>query len=213
MGRPLEDIASSLRYDKLVADIHSVLETLTRVEKEIQTEKGVWYQMRIVPYRTGENVIEGTVVTFVDVSSQNTAVLAAEQSPSFAEAIVETVREPLLILDTGLHVMTANPAFYRHFRADPKDTLDRLVYDLGDRQWDISDLRKLLEQIVPQNSKFEGFEVRHNFPVIGSRTMLLNACQTTLRGEATGRILLAFEDITDRIPGAIETGKRPNRKN
>ncbi len=136
-------------------------ETLTRIDKEIQDENGVWYQMKIVPYRTAENVIEGTVVTFVDIDAQ-------KKNAALAETIVETVREPLLILDGDLHVMTANPAFYRHFQTSPKDTLGRLIYDLGDRQWDIPELRRLLDQIVPKDTQFEGFEVTHNFP--GHRT-------------------------------------------
>jgi two-component system CheB/CheR fusion protein len=198
IGRPIEDIASSLRYNSLFADIHKVTETLARIDKEIQVEGGAWYQMKIVPYRTAENVIEGAVVTFVDVASQKTAALAAEQAGDFARAIVETAREPLLILDGDLHVMTANPAFYRFFQVSPKDTLGRLIYDLGDRQWDIPELRTLLEQIIPENTQFEDFTVTHDFPGIGTKTMLLNACQTTLKGEATGRILLAFEDVTGR---------------
>jgi two-component system CheB/CheR fusion protein len=173
-----------------VADIRGVLETLTRVDTEVQAENNTWYQMKIVPYRTAENVIEGTVVTFVDVTTL--------KAGNLAQAIVETAREPLLILDGDLHVMTANPAFYRFFQVNPKDTLGRLIYDLGDRQWDIPELRTLIEQIVPENTQFADFTVTHGFPGIGTKTMLLNACQTMLKGEATGRILLAFEDVTDR---------------
>jgi two-component system CheB/CheR fusion protein len=188
VGRPLEDIASAVRYDSLLADIRSVTETLNRVDREIQDENGAWYQMKIVPYRTAENVIEGAVVTFVDITTL--------RHISLAETIVETVREPLLILDGDLHVIAANPAFYRFFKATPKDTQGRLIYDLGDRQWDIPELRRLLEQIVPKDTRFEGFPVTHDFPGVGRKTMLLNARQTMLKGEATCRILLAIEDVT-----------------
>jgi two-component system CheB/CheR fusion protein len=191
VGRPLEDIASAVRYDSLLADIRSVNETLTRVDREIQDENGTWYQMKIVPYRTAENVIEGAVVTFLDINPQ-------KRNAALAETIVETVREPLLILDGELHVMIANPAFYRYFQTTPKDTLGRLIYDLGDRQWSIPELRRLLEQVVPENSKFDGFSVTHEFPGVGLRTLLLNARQTTYQGETTSRILLAFEDVTGR---------------
>ena len=110
---------------------------------------------------------------------------------------METVRQPLLILDGNLRVAAANPAFYRHFRTGPEETIGRRIYELGHDQWDLPELRQLLEQIVPQNTKFEDFRVQAEFPQIGRRTMLLNARQTTHKGEGTGRILLALEDITD----------------
>jgi two-component system CheB/CheR fusion protein len=178
-----------------------VLEKLTRIETEVQVqgESDGFYQMRIIPYRTGENVVEGAVVTFVNVAEYRSAALAATvEAGKFAEAIVETVRQPLLILDNDLKVIRANPAFYRDFRVSPEETTGRHIYDLSERQWDIPELRTLLEQIVPQNTKFEGFKVSHGFPRIGDKTFLLNACQTTLKGEGTGRILLAFEDVTGK---------------
>lgn len=202
VGRPLEDIVTNLRYENLVADIRTVLDTLARVEKEVQVqgEEEGFYQMRIVPYRTGENVIEGAVVTFVDIAEYKNAV----QAYDFARAVVETVRQPLLVLDQDLKAVEANPAFYRLFRVSPEETTGRLVYDLGDRQWNLPELRTLLEQIIPKNTKFEGFEVAHSFPRIGEKTFLLNARQTTLKGAATGRVLLAFEDVTGRLPQDTE---------
>ncbi|MEN6333298.1 MAG: PAS domain-containing protein, partial [Phycisphaerales bacterium] len=147
--------------------------------------------MKVVPYRTAENVIEGAVVTFVDIDVQ-------KKNAALTDMIVETVREPLLMLGGDLHVIVANPAFYRFFKTTSKDTLGRLIYDLGDHQWDIPELRRLLEQIVPKDTKFEGYSVTHDFPGVGRKTMLLNARQTTLKGEATSRILLAIEDVTGR---------------
>jgi two-component system CheB/CheR fusion protein len=201
VGRPLEDIVTSLRTPNLVDDIKSVLETLTRLEKEIEGEGGKPYQMRIAPYRTAENVIDGAVVTFVDIGDYKNAVLASLRAGDFAEAIVETVRHPLLVLDSELRVIRANPAFYRYFHVGPDETVGRLVYDLGNGQWDIPELRELLETIVPQNASIDDYNVSHDFPGMGPRTFLLNARQTTLKGETTGRILLAFEDITQQKEG------------
>jgi PAS domain S-box-containing protein len=121
----------------------------------------------------------------------------SEESPEsgrFAEDIVETIREPLLVLDKNRRVLSANPAFYRTFHVDPEETQGVLVYELGNGQWDIPRLRQLLEEILPESTTIEDFEVDHEFPEIGHRVMVLNA----RRLEGGNRILLALEDITER---------------
>ena len=115
-----------------------------------------------------------------------------------AESIVETIRDPLLVLTADLKVISANQSFYRTFEVTPEETEGRFIYSVGDHQWDIPALRKLLEQIVPQNSHFNGFEVDHEFPGIGRKTMLLNARRIYRQGKGTEMILLAVEDITER---------------
>jgi PAS domain S-box-containing protein len=114
------------------------------------------------------------------------------------ESIVETVREPLVVLDAQLRVVAANPSFYRTFQATPQETEGRFLYDLGNRQWDIPRLRELLEKIIPEKSVFEDFEVEHDFPHIGVKTMLLNARLLPGRAGRPDMILLAIEDITER---------------
>jgi two-component sensor histidine kinase/PAS domain-containing protein len=116
---------------------------------------------------------------------------------SLAEAIVETIEEPLLILDDGLRVAAVNPAFLHHFRVDAANTAGRLVYELGNGQWNIAALRQLLENVLLANSKITGFRVEHEFDFIGRRVMLLNA--NRMRRENVGdTILLAIGDITER---------------
>jgi len=117
---------------------------------------------------------------------------------AFAESIVETVREPLVVLDRHLRVVFANPAFYRTFRVTPEETEGRFIYDLGNRQWDIPRLRKLLEDIIFHQNFFEDFEVDHDFPHIGKKTMLLNARLIPERGRQPDLILLAIEDVTEQ---------------
>ncbi len=123
--------------------------------------------------------------------------LAVEDIQDYALNIVDTVREPLLILDTTLRVRSANRAFYQTFQVSPEETVDRLIYELGNGQWDIPDLRTLLEDIVPKSSVFNDFELEHTFPVIGRRVMLLNArkLQAGRHGEL---LVLAMEDVTAR---------------
>ncbi len=197
VGRPIDDIATTVKDEHFLADIRSVLETLNQVEKEIASEDNRRYEMKAVPYRTAANIIDGVVVTFQDITDYKQAITTSEQTGELAGAIVETIREPLLILDESLKVAAANPAFYRHFRTHPEETLGRQIYELGNSQWDIPELRRLLEQVVPQNTRFDDFQVTHRFPNLGERTMLLNARQTVHQGAATGRILLAIEDVTD----------------
>jgi PAS domain S-box-containing protein len=120
-----------------------------------------------------------------------------EDIQTYAQNIVDTVREPLLILDTTLRVQSANRAFYQAFQVSPAETEGRLIYELGNGQWDIPDLRTLLEDIVPKSSVFDDFELEHTFPVIGRRVMLLNArkLQAGHHGEL---LVLAMEDVTER---------------
>ena len=120
-----------------------------------------------------------------------------EDIQNYAQNIVDTVREPLLILDATLRVRSANRAFYQTFHVSPGETEGRLIYELGNGQWDIPDLRTLLEDIVPKSSVFDDFELDHTFPAIGRRVMLLNArkLQAGHHGEL---LVLAMGDVTER---------------
>jgi PAS domain S-box-containing protein len=114
------------------------------------------------------------------------------------QSIVATVREPLLVLDADLRVVSANPAFYRIFQVNPQETEGRFIYDLGERQWNIPGLRQLLEEIIPRNTSLDDFEVEHDFPAIGRKTMLLNARRLAATNLRSPMILVAMEDITAR---------------
>ena len=116
----------------------------------------------------------------------------------YAESIINTVREPLIALDQDLRVVTASRSFYEVFKVNTKETVGQLIYDLGNKQWNIPRLRELLETILPEKTTFDNYEVEHNFPDLGKRTMLLNARQIIrVRGKER-IILLAIEDITER---------------
>ena len=115
-----------------------------------------------------------------------------------AENIVETVREPLVVLDSDLKILIANISFYDMFKVTPEETIGKFIYDLGNRQWDIPKLRVLFEEILPKNTVFNGYEVEHDFPGIGRKTILLNARQIFRKKIGSHIILLAMEDITIR---------------
>ena len=126
------------------------------------------------------------------------------------EDIVETAREPLLVLDSDLRVLLANRSFYDSFKVTPEETIGKLIYDLGNRQWDIPKLRTLLEEILPKDNKFDDYEVEHVFSSIGHKVMLLNARRITQKEIGSQMILLAIEDITERRE--IENGLERARK-
>jgi signal transduction histidine kinase/CheY-like chemotaxis protein len=140
----------------------------------------------------------------VDVTEQRQRLL--EQIETYAQDVVDTVREPLLILDSSLRVHSANRAFYQTFHVSSEETENRLIYELGNGQWDIPDLRTLLEDIVPMSSVFNDFELEHDFPVIGRRVMLLNA-RKLRQGSHAELLVLAMEDVTERRRAEGEVAK------
>jgi two-component sensor histidine kinase len=121
-----------------------------------------------------------------------------EDAQKLAQAIVNTIPEPFLVLDDKIRVLAASRSFYEKFKVDPEQTRGHLLYSLGDGQWDIPALRILLETIIPEKTAMDGFEVEHDFPNLGRRTMLLNARKVLYDDSSLSTILLAFSDVTDR---------------
>jgi two-component system CheB/CheR fusion protein len=197
LDRSLTHITSRIKYDHLEQDAQEVLTTLQTKEVEIETQEGEWFTMRIMPYRTRENVIDGVVITFTDITRLKHLGDQLQGALNYAQGIVETVREPLMVLNSDLKVHSANRSFYQTFKTTSPETEGRRIYDLGNGQWEIPRLRELLEEIIPQNSVFENFEVEHNFPGIGVRTMMLNARRLEARPGHSFLILLAMEDVTE----------------
>lgn len=117
----------------------------------------------------------------------------------YTKSIVDTVHEPLLVLDGALKVISASQSFYQEFKVSPHENVGRCLYDLGNRQWDIPKLRELLENILSERTKFENVEIEHDFPAIGYRKMLLNAKAITGKDDKTYLILLAMKDVTERM--------------
>ncbi len=183
--------------------ILEAIDTVGIKEREVQDRDGHWYCLRIRPYRTADNRIDGAMLLIIDIDSLKdidrlTSLLAeVETARHFAEGVVQTAPWPLLILDRQLRVIKVNPAFYQVFRTSHAETDQQLVYALGNGQWNIPGLRRLLEDIIPQNSQFHDFEVTHDFPHIGEKTMRLNARRIRRGEQETDTILLGVEDITE----------------
>jgi len=210
VGRPLSDITSNLDGADLRTELQAVLDTLVPIEREVRTTDGAWYLARIQPYRTLDNVIEGVVLTFTPVTEFKLAREAAQRATAelattlqastqlareLAEGIVNTMIEPLLVLDGGLQVISASRSFYEQFQVAAEQTVGRKIYDLGNGQWAIPALRELLENILPKDKVMDRYIVEHNFPGIGQRRMVLNARRIITMAGNTELILLAMVAI------------------
>jgi len=176
------------------------------------------------PIRSRDGLVVGAVMVFRDVTKRKeietglektrkeleTIKKAADEASEFAESMINTVREPLISLDQDLRVVAVSRSFYDFFRVKPEETVGQLIYDLGNKQWNIPKLRELLETILPQKATFDNYEVEHDFADIGRRIMLLNARQIQRVSGKELIILLAIEDITERRE--IENGLEKTRK-
>jgi two-component system CheB/CheR fusion protein len=219
VGRPLSDIRANLAdaglSASLGADLQTVLDTLVPIEREVRTTGGAWYLARMQPYRTFDNVIEGVVLTFTDVTEFKLALQAAHNASAeaaaahlqatqlardLAQGIVDTVAEPMLVLDGSLRVVSASRHFYDYFQVAAAQTVGRKVYALGDGQWDIAALRQLLERVLPRNEALTGYVVEHNFVGLGPRRLVLNARRIVTAQGNTELILLAMVAIEEGHP-------------
>lgn len=150
------------------------------------------------PVRNEAGEVAGVVLVFRDVTERREQERRVQDALDYAESILATMREPLLVLDQDLRVMTANRSFYRVFQVTPRETEQRLIFELGDGQWDIPQLRGLLRGVLRDGIDIEGLEVTHDFPAIGRKVMLLNVRRIVSAHGQTERILLAIEDVTER---------------
>ena len=194
INRPLSDITTKIQYTKLHTDAKKVLDTLVRKELKVSDDLGRQFSVRICPYRTMDNRIKGIVLTFIDITDIVNARI-------YAEGIVESLNQPLLILKSNLIVKSANKAFYDTFKVDKKLTEECLIYTLGNGQWNIPSLKKLLEEILPKKTTLDEYVVEHEFPKIGFRKMKLNAREIQFKGKHEPYILIAMQEISTKKGG------------
>jgi two-component system CheB/CheR fusion protein len=191
VGRPLAHIVTNLHNVDLVGDAQDVLDTLLFTEKEVRSKRGDWYLMRIMPYRAPNQTIEGVVLSFTNITLAK-ALTEEQAARRYAESIVDAVREPLVLLDAELRVISVNDAFNTTFNISRGEATGKLIYDLGDKTWDIPELRHLLGAILRENTVFRDFKVPYNAEQERSKVMLLNA-RAIMKDETPFHILLGIE--------------------
>jgi two-component system CheB/CheR fusion protein len=187
VGRPLADITSYLESIDLLIPAQEVLDTLIPREIELCTTSGDWFLARLLPYRTLDNVIDGVVMTFHDINTRMANEQAIQAARELAEAIVDTVIEPLLVLDQDLCVVSASRSYYRNFQTCVEQSMGRKLYELGNGRWNDAALRLQL------GTSFDGFVVQHSPPGAGQETITLNARRVTGKGARPHLILLAMQ--------------------
>jgi len=198
LNRPISGIDLGLDLPHLDALVEEVISSRTVKSLEVQDRLERWYSLEIRPYLTSESRVEGAVLTMLDINVVKKSQAQVREAWALAQSTVETVRQPMLVLDAGLKVILGNRTFYESFRVTPEMTLNHRLYELGNRQWNIPKLREVLEDILPHGTDLQDFRVEHTFPHIGPRTMILNA-RRLYPGLERENILLAIEDVTEKL--------------
>jgi two-component system CheB/CheR fusion protein len=200
VGRPIGDIKPNVECPDLERLITDAIDRVATVEREVADRNGRFYLLRIRPYKSLENRIDGAVLALLDSEGQSQGATDDRLAREFTDTLVELTREPTLVLDSDLRVARANTIFYRTFGVTPEQTEGQAVYDLGNGQWDIPALRSLLEEILPRDSHFEDFEVTHDFPGLGRRTMRINARRVRAGDGRQAMIVLVIQEIKPAPP-------------
>jgi len=198
IGRPLADLARRFDDPGLLDDAQAVLSRLAPRQREVRTDAGSWHIRRILPYRTHDDRIEGVVITFADISEVKAVEHDLDAARAYAESVIDTVHQPLVVLDRTLRVVSANRAFYRVFGLQPGETVGR-SFAAGDGASDrLPGLRDFLELVRAASVPVEDHEIEIDLPPLGRRQLLVNA--RTIRHGPPGEplILLAIDDITER---------------
>ncbi len=194
IGRPVIDIAQKFSDTDLLSDAAAALKQSVAPKKEIQGHDGRWYVRQVLPYRTRDQRTHGVVMTFSDVAAE-----AIQEARLYAESIVDTVRDPLLVLDDDLRVRSANRSFYSTFHAVPEKTVGLLLSEVLDRQFDQAKLRTALNKVLRKDRDMDNFDLTATFGPLGERIVRLSARRLKRDSGRARLVLLAIEDFTDRV--------------
>jgi two-component system CheB/CheR fusion protein len=198
IGRQIADIRLNIDVPDLDTVVANVLETLLPMEREVRDLNGRWHNLTILPYRTQDDKIEGVVLALHDVDTIKRASEQLRKSAEFFRAVMDTVIEPLLVLDADLRVVAVNQPFLKSFKVSSEEILNHFFYRVSHGVWDIPTLRSQLEEVLSKNRIIRGFSLERDFETVGHRIMLLNAHRLASSPEMSPNILVALEDITER---------------
>ncbi|HWR28322.1 MAG TPA: chemotaxis protein CheB [Negativicutes bacterium] len=198
VGRPINNIKPNIDIPDWEQVIVEVIESLNSKEQEVQDRWGHWYSMQIRPYRTTDNKIDGVIITFADIDAIKQSLNVAQEAREYAEAIVETVRHPMAVLDADLRLRTANKAFYQTFRMTTGEMTGQSIFQIKGGQWELPALRTLLTDLLEHDTAFEDFALSGDFLDAGKLTMLINARRIVNSQNKTNLILMAFETIASQ---------------
>jgi len=199
IGRPIQDIRSNLNLSNLDSLISEVMVNLRVKELEVQDQKNHWFRLQIHPYKTTDNRIDGAVLAFVDIEGLKLALGQLKGALDYATAVADALQIPSIVMDRNLRIKSVNQLFCKIFEISAPNTEGRLLTELGNKNWNVSELKKRLEDTIHRNEAFQDFEVSGHFSGIGHRTFLLSAKQIQWAGlPEPESILLALLDITDR---------------
>jgi len=198
IGRPVGHLRGRIETPRLEEQVKGVIDTLHAHSEEMQDIEGCWHLLNIRPYRTVDDRIAGAVITLQDIDPLKRGLKAAEEARDYAEGMIETVREPLVVIDSDLRVQRATKAFYDAFLVSRDETEGRHLYDLGNGQWNQPALREAIGNALFRSQPFHDFEIDHEFPHIGPRAMRLNGRRIPFPHSEKRMLLLSIEDVTER---------------
>jgi two-component system CheB/CheR fusion protein len=206
IGRPLADLTALASDPNLIADARTVFSSFAPIGREIVAENGAWFIRRILPYRTQDNRVEGVVITFADISEMKAAEREIQAARAYSDSIIDTIRQPLVVLDDQLCIVSANRSFYRAFGLDPPETIGKPLGVVAGQHAGVAGLRVFLERMQAEYSDAEDYETEVELPTLGQRILLLNARRLREGPHGTLKILLAIDDITERRRAAEALG-------
>jgi two-component system CheB/CheR fusion protein len=210
IGRPLADLARRINDSRLLVDARTVLAGRMPPNREVEADNGAWYTRRILPYRTQDAQVAGVVITFADISERKTAERAIEAARSYSDSIINTIRQPLVVLDEELCVISASRSFYSTFSVEPEQTVGRQLDAVDEGRLDIAALRGFLDLLRNSAGVIEDHQIDVELPQRGMRSLLVSALEICDEPLTTRKILVALEDITERkhAAEALEAARR-----
>ena len=198
VGRPLADLARLTNDAALIADARTVLGNRLPVSRDIESDNGAWYTRRILPYRAQDDQVQGVVVTFTDISERKFAERTIAEAKSYSDSIINTIRQPLIVLDENLRVVSASPSFYSSFAVEPNETVGRYLDAVDDGRLAVGGLREFLDALRREDGVVPDREVDIELPPLGARSLVVSAQDIRTAPDATRNILVMFDDVTVR---------------